>query len=422
MNSALTCLAVLAAAALTALVPAEPPAAVDPATPPAAGPAPADSLATWRDRATRAEAWLKAKAANAEQAANEALARARKELLGEEAAPVAAPTLAIATRITDTKPVAAAGVWLPLTEAPKTFAGPETHVVLLVHGLDEPGTIWDELTPHLLDRGATVIRFDYPNDQGLTDSATALLAHLKHLRGLGVERVSIVAHSMGGLVGREALTSAYGYAGDAAATKDLPAVSHLIMCGTPNHGSPLASLQAIAEAREQVVRRVQGTAAHGSGLVGFAGDGCGEAGRDLCEGSEFLTSLNSRPLPSNVSLTTICGRVTPEKACEFLRNEASGQWASYLGSDRAAALTAQACAVVETLGDGMVPVESTRLEGVSDHVEIAADHRSMLKRWTILVKLDELRGLQTPPAEAIPVILDRLGLAPVSPPDETKAE
>jgi hypothetical protein len=112
-------------------------------------------------------------------------------------------------------------------------------------------------------------------------------------------------------------------------------------------------------------------------------------------------------------MTTLCGIMTPAAAFEYLKDEASEQWAGFLGADRAKALMLQARAVVETLGDGMVPAASTRLEGVADHVELKADHRSMLKRWTILNKLDELRGRTTPPAEAIPIILDRLGLEPL---------
>jgi len=418
MNSPLACFAVVMAAGLTALVPAQPPEPSEQAAEPGVVAPPPDSLAAWRERAERAQAWVQAKATDAEQATAVAIARARRELLGVEA-PVAEPTLAVAAMEGGAKGTLQGGtsspvLWERIGE--HRFAIPQAEdqlVVLLVHGLDEPGTIWDELTPHLLEHGAIVIRFDYPNDQAIAESAKNLAAGLRRLRNVGVERVSIVGHSMGGLVSREVLTSEDGYAGDCAQTEQLPAVERLIMCGTPNHGAPLGSWQAVAEAREQVVRRYQGTAAEGAGWLGFSGDGKGEAGADLCAGSEFLTQLNARPLPKRVQLTTICGVMTPAKACEYLNGEASTQWAGFLGAERAKALTAQACAAVETLGDGMVPASSTRLEGVADHVEIAADHRSMLKRWTILNKLDELRGVKTPPAEAIPFILDRLGLEPV---------
>ncbi|MBX3404911.1 MAG: hypothetical protein KF699_15985 [Phycisphaeraceae bacterium] len=400
MHSAAACLC----AALTA-------AAVIAVQPPAdEGSPPADALNTWKERAARAQAWLKDKAASAEQAAAETLARARRELLGIEGE-VHAPVLALAMRPAAGGPVS----WETLTtDAP---ARPGAAVVLLVHGLDEPGPIWDELTPHLLDHGAAVVRFDYPNDQGIADSAAQLLAALRDLRSRGVERVQIVAHSMGGLLARDALTREDGYAGDGSTREGLAAITHLIMVGTPNHGSHLARLQPIADAREHAIRAARKNSTDGAGLVGSARDGRGEAARDLAIGSEFLTALNARPLPEGVRITTISGTLTPAAACEYLRTDAQPQWARLIGEERAAALIAQSCAAVETLGDGMVHESSTRLDGVSDHVELAADHRSLLKRWTILVKLDELRDRATPPAAAIPVILDRLGLAPIAAPD-----
>ncbi len=390
--------------------PAQPGSANDPGA--AAQP---DPLAPWRERAARAETWLRARAASTEEAAKHAMARARQELLGVEGA-VVEPTLAIAGRAESADAAPGAVQWETIANDAATMPRrPGASVVVLVHGLDEPGTIWDELTPHLLDAGAIVIRFDYPNDQGVVASGKDLAAALRRLRGLGIGSVSIVAHSMGGLVSREALTSEDGYLGDGAATADLPAVERLIMCGTPNHGTPLAVMQPVAEAREQVYRHATGTSANGSGLIASSGDGLGEAGRDLREDSEFLKTLNARPLPLNVQCTTICGIMTPAGAGAYLRGEAAGRWAGLLGPERAAALATQAGAAVQTLGDGIVPAASTRLDGVDDHVEINADHRSMLKRWTILKKVDELRGIRTPPAEAIPVILDRLGLKPLPP-------
>lgn len=400
MQSVSACLV----AALTA-------AAVSAAQPPAdEGPTPADALNTWKERAARAQAWLKDKAAAAEQAAADALARARRELLGVDGE-VHAPALALAARKAPGGPV----LWEALTaDAP---ARPGAAVVLLVHGLDEPGPIWDELAPHLLDRGASVVRFDYPNDQAIAASAAQLLDALRDLRSRGVERVQIVAHSMGGLLARDALTRDDGYAGDASMRDGLPAVTSLIMVGTPNKGSHLARFQPVAEAREHALRATRGNPTEGAGLVGSSRDGGGEAARDLAVGSEFLRALNARPLPVGLRITTISGTLSPAAACEYLRTDAQPQWARLIGEERAAALIAQSCAAVETLGDGMVPESSTRLDGVSDHVELAADHRSLLKRWTIVVRLDELRGRETPPAAAIPVILDRLGLAPLGAPD-----
>lgn len=410
MHTACLFAAVFAASVGSTQPPAEP--SQGPAQEPVPSPAPADTLAAWKDRAARAQVWLRDQAASAEQAAAEALARARRELLGVEGE-VHAPTLALAARPAEgAQGDSAALTWITLDDAPNGETAPlAPNVVLLIHGLDEPGSIWDELTPHLLEHGATVVRFDYPNDQGIADSALQLLDALRELDSRGVDRVQIVAHSMGGLVARDALTRG------AAARANTPPVTHLVMVGTPNHGSHMAALQPIADAREHAIRAVRNNSTDGAGLVGSARDGRGEAARDLAVGSDFLKDLNARLLPEGVRITTIGGTLTPAAACEYLRSDAQPQWARFLGEERAAALIAQSCAAVETLGDGMVHVSSTRLDGVSDHVDLAADHRSMLKRWTLLVKLDELRGRTTPPAAAIPIILDRLGLKPLPTPD-----
>lgn len=413
MHTATACLfaAIFAASVGATEPPAAPPS--DPAPEPAPSTAPAaDTLAAWKDRAARAQAWLKDQAASAEQAAAAALARARRELLGVEGE-VHAPTLALAARPADrAEGDSAALAWINFDDLQHVEGAPlAPNVVLLIHGLDEPGSIWDELTPHLLEHGATVVRFDYPNDQGIADSALQLLDALRGLRARGVDGVQIVAHSMGGLVARDALTRGPD------AREGTARVTHLVMVGTPNQGSHLAALQPIADAREHAIRAARNNSTDGAGLVGSARDGRGEAARDLAVGSDFLKNLNARLLPEGVRITTIGGTLTPAAACEYLRSDAQPQWARFLGEERAAALIAQSCAAVETLGDGMVHVSSTRLDGVSDHVDLAADHRSMLKRWTVLVKLDELRGRTTPPAAAIPIILDRLGLKPLPTPD-----
>ncbi len=73
--------------------------------------------------------------------------------------------------------------------------------VVLIHGLDEPGGIWDDLLPALAAAGYAVWEFRYPNDQGVDRSAEYLA---KHWPTLDPSRpVALIGHSMGGLVTRE---------------------------------------------------------------------------------------------------------------------------------------------------------------------------------------------------------------------------
>ena len=105
--------------------------------------------------------------------------------------------------------------------------------MVLVHGLDEPGGIWDQLAPALYQDGHTVLRFDYRNDQAIVRSGDALGDSLRALRRDGISDLDLVCHSMGGLVARELLSrDEYREIGLRVRT--------MVTLGTPHHGSPWA--------------------------------------------------------------------------------------------------------------------------------------------------------------------------------------
>jgi pimeloyl-ACP methyl ester carboxylesterase len=266
---------------------------------------------------------------------------------------------------------------------------------VLVHGLDDPGKVWRSLAPVLLQEGVDVWLMRYPNDQPIAESAELFLRELKGLRRRGVERISIVAHSMGGLVSREMLTSpALGY-GSALRSGTVPEVTHLIMVGTPNHGSPLARLRTLAEARDQMARLARGEASWVSGIL----DGAGEAKIDLLPGSRFLTDLNRRPHPEGVEMLTIAGVASPWTEAEIrgwidgLRADADDERRGRLGE-----LEANLISLARGVGDGLVSVESTRLEGV-EHLTVDGTHLTMIRN---LLASSE----RVPPA--VPLIVERL--------------
>ncbi|MEM8834214.1 MAG: alpha/beta fold hydrolase [Planctomycetota bacterium] len=271
-------------------------------------------------------------------------------------------------------------------------------VVLLVHGLDESGAIWDDAAPALSEAGLRVVRFDYANDQPIADSALDLREALRRLHAGGVRRVDILAHSMGGLVSRDLLSRPDGYAGDARGSDTLPAVSTLTMAGTPNRGAPLARFQPLMEARDHAERWWAHESKDPRVLLGFLADGRGEAGCDLLPDSAFLRELNARPLTQHVEIVLVSGEM----------GEALRDAAAWLPTPASAGVQA----AIGALGDGAVPTDSAIAVPGATVIETRANHRTLLRRCPGDRVLSRVRGEspETPPA--VRAVIDRLAPAP----------
>jgi len=261
--------------------------------------------------------------------------------------------------------------------------------VVLVHGLDEPGQIWKELAPALASANMTAIRFIYPNDQSPKDSAELLGESMEYLRKSGVGEVALVGHSMGGLVCRDFLTSPAMYAANA---HHYPVVKRLITVGTPNQGSTWAKFHFVSETREQIMR----TFGAGDGPPSPKSDGHGEAVRDLLPGSDYLKELNARGLPATVPITIIAGFWKRHETKDSEVETSEPRWWRRLKSR----LSKKKEDAYEKLGDGVVSLSSTRLDGVDDYILVPANHHSLL------VNHGDSNGV----APGIAIIMKRLGL------------
>jgi pimeloyl-ACP methyl ester carboxylesterase len=281
------------------------------------------------------------------------------------------------------------------SSSPKAATPSPRGTVVLVHGLDDPGKVWRSLAPELREEGFDVWLMRYPNDQPVAESAQLLFEELQGLRQHGVERIALVGHSMGGLVARELLTSpGIGYA-SSVRERGVPEVTTLIMVGTPNHGSPLARFRGVMEARDQWARLARGEASWVSGIL----DGAGEAKIDLLPDSRFLTDLNGRPPPEGIDTLIIAGVVSPWSPGE-IRDWIESQEAGATDDQRRRLedLGASLLSLANGLGDGLVSVESTRLEGV-EHRIVEGTHLTMIRNLTA-------ESDRTPPA--VPIIVERL--------------
>jgi pimeloyl-ACP methyl ester carboxylesterase len=251
------------------------------------------------------------------------------------------------------------------------------------------------LAPALHKENIPIWIMDYPNDQPIVDSARFFSEELKRLSQKGIERIVVVAHSMGGLVAREMLTRADIKFEEACKVGRVPMVSGLIMVGTPNHGSQMARLRILAEIRDQFIRLTTGDFQ----WLGAVFDGAGEARIDLLPGSRFLTELNNRPHPSGVRMLVIAGRVSPwrEEDIERFFDEPSSQPNEAVDALMEEAKTYMH-AMTRGLGDGLVTVDSARLSGIPLET-VAGTHLSMIRN----LAEDSAR---VPPAT--PIIVDRV--------------
>lgn len=267
--------------------------------------------------------------------------------------------------------------------------------VVLVHGLDDPGKIWMNLAPALSNERFPVSILTYPNDQPITKSARFFLKEISSQKDFMEGRLSIVAHSMGGLVAREMLTHPELFYQKKAELGELPRVMQLIMVGTPNHGSELARFRLFTEIRDQFESFFKGDYHWLQGIV----DGAGEAGIDLIPGSKFLKKLNSRPHPRGVNLLVIAGVMsqTEKKEIEDVLHTLTAK----LPGDTSALTRNLAKAIQsmsEQIGDGLVSVNSARLPGVPLKI-VKGTHLTMIRN--MLTNSDRI-----PPA--IPIITGQL--------------
>jgi hypothetical protein len=200
---------------------------------------------------------------------------------------------------------------------------------------------------------------------------------------------------MGGLVSREMLTRPEIDYATAVTDGIVPEVAELIMVATPNHGSQLARVRVFGETRDHLVRLMEGEA----NWLGWILDGAGEAKIDLLPGSQFLIELNARPHPEGLEMSIIAGISSPwneqdiDRWVDTVRQQLSdgnSEWADKLGETLVS--------MTHGLGDGLVTVESTRLEGVP-HRTVDGTHLSMIRN----IITDSPR---IPPA--VPIIIDKL--------------
>ncbi|MEM9082042.1 MAG: alpha/beta fold hydrolase [Planctomycetota bacterium] len=272
--------------------------------------------------------------------------------------------------------------------------------VILIHGLDEVGNIWNEISPQLDSQGHTTLRFNYPNDQHPAEAASTLLDELTDLHAEGIREVALVGHSMGGLVARDAATRPTDQA--------LPEFTHVITVGTPAGGANLAHAAVLSDVKEHAFRiATNGRLPDLADVLAYQVDGCNESGEALLPGSDYLAALGTREFHENTRSTAIIGQWAKPIAdtTQSLENTKIADW---IGEHRVHAFADNVESLTQRFGDAIVSVNSAESFEPEDTVIVTAHHRSLLANFEPLTKAREMVGLQTEEPPAIAIILDRL--------------
>jgi pimeloyl-ACP methyl ester carboxylesterase len=244
-------------------------------------------------------------------------------------------------------------------------------LVIIVHGFGSEPEEFDVAREQMREAGFGTAVFAYPNDAAIAFSARQFASALQEFeRQYPERRLSLVAHSMGGLVSRAVIEDPAIAAGGN--------IDQLIMIATPNHGSNLARVPVSRDVWENWLDGEPDTVK----TVFFESvlDGLNEARIDLQPESDLLARLNGLPRNPDVRYSLLLGNngpATREQLDELRRRIIASQAlnpALRVLGPRLAELLEDLDELVDGLGDGAVAVERGRLEGVDDTIVLSFAH------------------------------------------------
>ncbi len=255
-------------------------------------------------------------------------------------------------------------------DLPQHSAGSAARVVVLIPGLLAGGESLQAVRRELQASSIITATFRYSSKQGIQAAADLLSRELQQL-SLANQRqqVTLVTHSMGGIVARAVIEEPQRFSAN---------VTKLLMIAPPNHGSSLAELS--TESLQQTLLADAAIPLETMRAVDqLIGMFFGQAKDELCPQSPLLTELNQRPRNQRVQYGIYSGTGGPlpreALSMSFL---IGGMW---IGNDpqRQQSLEqvrrlAMSPEWLRGSGDGVVSVDSTKLEGVKEFRSFAFAH------------------------------------------------
>jgi pimeloyl-ACP methyl ester carboxylesterase len=253
---------------------------------------------------------------------------------------------------------------------------PARPTICLVHGLNSSSGGFVHMIPWLQEAGYGIVIYDYPFNRRIEESCAGFARDWAAFRRQAGDKLpwAIVAHSMGALLARALVEDDATWAGD---------VSSLILIAPVNQGSHLARVQTVI----QLMNGLQSiNEKKMSKAMMHVSDGMGQSAQDMLPGSAVLTNLNRRPRRRCVAYHIVAGDSgfmtrdgrTQIEAQVNLVNRNAGIFGR-LTQAATADLPELLDELTDGTGDGCVAIERTRLDGVTDHVILHANHAELIR-------------------------------------------
>jgi pimeloyl-ACP methyl ester carboxylesterase len=253
---------------------------------------------------------------------------------------------------------------------------PSRPTVCLVHGLNSSSGGFIHMLPWLEEAGYGIVIYDYPFNRRIEESCAAFARDWAAFRERSEDKLpwAILAHSMGALLARSMVEDDATWRGD---------VSSLILIAPVNQGSHLARVQTVIQLMNHL-RSVNEKKT--SKAMMHLSDGMGQAAQDMLPGSPLLVKLNRRPRRPGVAYHIVAGdsgfltrdgRAQIEGQVDLVNRNAGifGRFTQAAVADLPELLDE----LTDGTGDGCVAVARTRLEGVTDHVILHANHAELIR-------------------------------------------
>ncbi len=196
--------------------------------------------------------------------------------------------------------------------------------VVVLHGMGRSASAMKKIEKAFKKEGYATHNKSYNSTIGEKGMLEAVTSGVDYCKAINAEKIHFITHSLGGIAVRYYLTQ-----------HELGLIDSIVMLGPPNHGSEVADRFKDKGWYKSLNKR---------------------SGQLLTTNEDsFVNQLG--PLPKGVRLGVIAG------------TKSSDPWFNY---------------IFDRPHDGKVAVESTKLEGMLDHLEVKVGHTSIMKNKLVI--------------------------------------